>query len=358
MKILFLGPTCPVIENALKNVGHIVQQTEEALDEHFFESHTFDFAISYRYKKIIKQKTINYFKNCIINLHISLLPWNRGSDPNFWSYIDNTPRGVTIHKIDAGIDTGHILLQQAVSIDTEYATLKSSYDLLSHTVEQLFIENIDALLRGTIIPQEQVGASSYHNSHDKVAYLYLIEDMWWDTPVKKLLMIEKEEEKERKRESHFVTYRPVDKSYKQYIYKLANDPVARNASLNTAEIQYKDHCKWFTSIFLQNNILFYIIEYKGTKCGYIRFYIDNYISVISIVIDAKYRNKSIGLNILQMLCKNVLRRNDVHAIQAIVHHENHSSKRLFEKSHFSLTGACNYGGRLFLTYTYPNYNEF
>ena len=48
-----------------------------------------------------------------INLHISYLPWNRGADPNLWSAV-GMPKGVTIHYINDGFDTGDILFQKAI----------------------------------------------------------------------------------------------------------------------------------------------------------------------------------------------------------------------------------------------------
>lgn len=54
--------------------------------------------ISYNYKHIIDLEIIHYVKGRIFNFHISYLPWNWGSNPNFWSFIEDTPKGVTIHK--------------------------------------------------------------------------------------------------------------------------------------------------------------------------------------------------------------------------------------------------------------------
>ena len=67
--------------------------------------------VSYNYKHIIQPEIIVLMNGRLVNLHISYLPWNKGSDPNFWSFIDNTPKGVTIHKIDNHLDTGAILYQ-------------------------------------------------------------------------------------------------------------------------------------------------------------------------------------------------------------------------------------------------------
>ena len=60
--------------------------------------------VSFGYNKLIK-KLILKFVNCpIYNIHISYLPYNKGAHPNFWSFIDRTPHGVSIHKINENID--------------------------------------------------------------------------------------------------------------------------------------------------------------------------------------------------------------------------------------------------------------
>ena len=68
-----------------------------------------DFIVSFGYRKIINYSILSQFKKPIINLHMSYLPFNRGSHPNFWSFIDNTPKGVTIHEVSKGIDDGNII---------------------------------------------------------------------------------------------------------------------------------------------------------------------------------------------------------------------------------------------------------
>ena len=58
--------------------------------------------------KIISKKLISLPEDGFINLHNSFLPFNRGKHPYFWTFIENCPYGVTIHKVDEGIDTGEI----------------------------------------------------------------------------------------------------------------------------------------------------------------------------------------------------------------------------------------------------------
>jgi len=79
-------------------------------------------------------------KNNIINLHISLLLWNRGAYPNVWSFLEDTPKGVTIYIIDEGVDTGSILAQKEIYIDENIETLRSSYEKLHREIQALFRE--------------------------------------------------------------------------------------------------------------------------------------------------------------------------------------------------------------------------
>lgn len=62
-----------------------------------------------------------------INFHPSLLPAYRGGSAMNWALINGEKEtGVTIHKIDAGIDTGPIIIQEKVSIEPD-DTVKSLY---------------------------------------------------------------------------------------------------------------------------------------------------------------------------------------------------------------------------------------
>ena len=125
----------------------------------------YDWIISYGYRHIISNDIINKSKNQIINLHISYLPYNRGSDPNYWSFKDKTPKGVTIHFIDEGIDSGPILVQRLCSFDSSY-TLKTSYIFLKKTIETLFYDNFDKIINGEIKPKPQIGEGTIHYKKD------------------------------------------------------------------------------------------------------------------------------------------------------------------------------------------------
>ena len=138
MNILLLGPYRKDIIDFLSSFGDKVTTTEAPLTDDSEYLCKTDFIISYGYRHILKKEILDRFPNKAINFHISLLPWNRGADPNLWSFIENTPKGVTIHYLDYGIDTGDILAQQEVNYVSE-DTLRISYERLSKTIEERLI---------------------------------------------------------------------------------------------------------------------------------------------------------------------------------------------------------------------------
>jgi methionyl-tRNA formyltransferase len=137
-----------------------------------------DLIISYGYRHIIKQKVIDHMKGEIVNLHISLLPYNRGAYPNFWSFIENTPNGVTIHKIDAGLDTGDILAQKEIVFDEKEETFQSSYDVLQQEIKQLFCETYYAIKAHECIGKIQTSVGSYHSVEDFNRMIHNTEFSW------------------------------------------------------------------------------------------------------------------------------------------------------------------------------------
>ena len=108
-----------------------------------------DFIVSFGYRKIINKNLILKVKRPIINLHMSYLPYNRGAHPNFWSFVNNTVKGVTIHEIDQGIDTGKIILQKSIKFDLKKnpkMTFKQTYNILFKELENLFIKNFKKII--------------------------------------------------------------------------------------------------------------------------------------------------------------------------------------------------------------------
>lgn len=164
--------------------GNLVNKYEDKLDAERVEKYKYDFLISFGYRYIIKDKILTHFKENALNLHISYLPWNRGSDPNLWSILENTPKGVTIHQLENGIDKGKILYQKEILFENN-DTLKSSYNKLMDAIVSLFIANWKNIKSKKVIPIKQKGPGTYHKSSDKNSYLNLLTN-GWDTELKEI----------------------------------------------------------------------------------------------------------------------------------------------------------------------------
>ena len=136
MKILFLyhNKLALKLADLLRQNQNEVILWEDKLDIEKLKEIAPDKIISYSYRHMIKKEVIDFMPNAILNLHISYLPWNRGANPNFWSFIDNTPKGVTIHEIDEKLDKGKILLQKKLEFDEERETFSTTYQKLNDEV--------------------------------------------------------------------------------------------------------------------------------------------------------------------------------------------------------------------------------
>ncbi len=179
MNILFLGYTDSPLISFLRDGGEQVQATAEKITPEFILSEKIEFIISYGYRFMLKKEILDLLPGKVINLHISYLPWNRGSDPNFWSVVENTPKGVTIHLIDEGLDTGAVLVQQEVEM-TDNDTLRTSYEKLQQKLQDLFRENWDAIKHARLTPRPQKEKGTFHTSAEKERYIAAIKDKWLD----------------------------------------------------------------------------------------------------------------------------------------------------------------------------------
>jgi len=158
----------------------------------YIEEEKIDLIISYNYKYIIKPDVINHFKNRIINLHISYLPFNRGSHPNVWSFLEDTPKGISIHYIDEGIDTGDILLQKEMFFDEDTETFETTYIKLNNEIQKLFLENFQKIKENKITPKKQdVNSGTFHLKKDLDPLLAYFRDDFWKLKISEVKKIVK-----------------------------------------------------------------------------------------------------------------------------------------------------------------------
>ena len=185
MNILWLGPHRQNMIDSVTSGGDKVVHTEKRITKDSAILKGINFIISYGYQYIIKDNVLTKFPRRVINMHISYLPWNKGKDPNMWSFLEDTPKGVTIHFIDPGIDTGEIIAQEKVDFKPN-DTLRTSYTRLSTRIEQLFAHIWPEIKNCSIKSFAQQEEGSFHLAREKQTvekYLH----SGWDTPVVDLI---------------------------------------------------------------------------------------------------------------------------------------------------------------------------
>lgn len=105
--------------------------------------------------QILRQEILNYPRFGCINVHASLLPRWRGAAPIQAAILAGDERtGVTIMRMDAGIDTGPILAQQELLVSPE-DTSGSLNKRLATLGAKLLVDVLPAYIQGDLFPQPQ-----------------------------------------------------------------------------------------------------------------------------------------------------------------------------------------------------------
>ena len=121
-----------------------------------------DVAVVVAFGQILPESVLQTPRFGCINVHASLLPKYRGAAPIHRVLIEGEPRtGVTTMQMDRGMDTGDILLMEAVEITPDMTT-GQLHDILSELGSRLIVRTLAAAFAGTLrpIPQDS-GQASY-----------------------------------------------------------------------------------------------------------------------------------------------------------------------------------------------------
>ncbi len=114
-----------------------------------------DGAVIIAYGQIIPAGLLSIPRHGWINLHASLLPKYRGAAPINWAIVNGETRtGATTIRIDAGMDTGDMLLQREIEIGPAETAPELALRL-SELGAPLMAETLRRLAAGTIVPRPQ-----------------------------------------------------------------------------------------------------------------------------------------------------------------------------------------------------------
>jgi methionyl-tRNA formyltransferase len=151
------------VKEAAARLGLPVYQPErvrrpEALD--YLRGLGADGMVVVGYGQIIPQSVIDLAPFGIINVHASLLPKYRGAGPIQWAIVNGETRtGVTTMRIDAGLDTGDMLLKARTEIGPEENAIELGQRLAA-TGADLLVETMARLAAGTIVAEKQDGSQA------------------------------------------------------------------------------------------------------------------------------------------------------------------------------------------------------
>lgn len=175
-RIAFLGydeSQTPLIAH-LRKQGFEVDQRSDRVEE----LGEFELVVSFGYRHILRPHVLATARRPVINLHISYLPFNKGAHPNFWSWIENTPSGTTIHEVDEGIDTGATIDRRKLNADPSGLTFRDSYEMLVKQIEMAFVERCSEILTGTYRATPQSEPGTFHRASDLPEWMDT-----WDMPI-------------------------------------------------------------------------------------------------------------------------------------------------------------------------------
>ena len=112
----------------------------------------------------------------LFNIHFSLLPAYKGMYTSAWPILNGEEKsGVTLHRIDAGIDTGEIIAQKEFSI--KGMTSRELYLSYIKYGTELVIENLDDIISGREISRPQPAKGSSYYSRKSIDYKNLTIDL-------------------------------------------------------------------------------------------------------------------------------------------------------------------------------------
>ena len=157
-----LKPTA-VKECALAHGIEVYQPTRIRSEESvaFLQQFDVDVIVVEAFGQIIPQAILDIPKHCCVNIHTSLLPKYRGAAPIQWAVLNgDMVTGVTTMRMDAGLDTGDIIMR-VEKIVNEGETSGTLFDRLARAGAKLIVQTLEAIENGTATytPQDESKAT-------------------------------------------------------------------------------------------------------------------------------------------------------------------------------------------------------
>ena len=146
VKKVALAAGLPVLQPERARQEHFIQQLKETQP---------DLIVVTAYGQILPKAILELPRFGCLNVHVSLLPKYRGAAPIQWALLNgDSETGVTLMKMDAGMDTGDILTQTTTPI-SHHDTAATLHDRLAGLGANLLLATIPDFVAGKIQPRPQ-----------------------------------------------------------------------------------------------------------------------------------------------------------------------------------------------------------
>jgi methionyl-tRNA formyltransferase len=160
-----LKPQPSPVKSLGLRLGLPVLQPERARDEKFIaelQALQPDLIVAVAYGQILPPAILDLPRYSCLNVHASLLPKYRGAAPIQWAIANgDTETGVTIMKMDVGLDTGDIIATRCTPIQPEDNSAVL-HDRLAQLGAELLVQTIPDYVAGKIQPRPQPAAGVSH----------------------------------------------------------------------------------------------------------------------------------------------------------------------------------------------------
>jgi len=176
----------PPVKSVAEKRGIPVLQPERVRDEEFlqvFRRLAPELVVLVAFGQILPGEIIDFPAMGCINVHPSLLPLYRGAAPINWALIRGEVRtGVTIIRMDRGVDSGDILLQEETPIEPG-ENYDSLHDRLARQGARLLLKAVEDIVAGKVVGRPQ--------DHSRATYAPRLKKeeghLRWDAGVEEIL---------------------------------------------------------------------------------------------------------------------------------------------------------------------------
>lgn len=106
--------------------------------------------------RLLSRATLSACDAPFVNYHAGITPEYRGQHPGYWALANGEPEraGVTVHLVDAGVDTGAVVAQRAVALSSAVDSIASyQYVQMAHGLP-LLVDAVAAALTGTLTARD------------------------------------------------------------------------------------------------------------------------------------------------------------------------------------------------------------